>query len=282
MSTMIVGGGRACKFLGCVGMGPLSFVPQNLAFLDTAMDRHIEAEENRRAGNFPDSDDGEITVIAASPDGRTIATCSSVTCKSWKLWDFEHGVEVYSSQGHGDNASCICGRITRVFTRSPAERCPVVGHIANIRSIALSERLVVTGGGDGVFLWHKQTGKPVHRLGSNDLYVHSLQFSPCGTHVAAGCGDSIHMWHAESAQPLWTITDGQCTRTYSIAFSPCGQLLACGQSGRAVNTRDATSGEILRQFVGGHAQSARHVAFHPAGRMVASGLSPRTLKTSSL
>jgi WD40 repeat protein len=143
---------------------------------------------------------GEITVVAWSPDGRTLAT--GARDHRVILWD--------------------------VATARP--RATLLGHTAHIRQIVWrpdGKFLATSDEGDRGFLWEAASGKLRCRLQGLHYQIFDLAWSPDGRSLAGGHGDGeAVVWDGTTGKPRWSLkdVDGQ-----ALAWSPDSRTLATGK-----------------------------------------------------
>ncbi len=170
--------------------------------------------------------------LAASPDGRTLATSGEEGLV--KLWDVATGT-------------------SRTLS----------GHIGPVHQVRFSADGALLGSGDlngEARVWRVATGELVlaekHRG-----FVRTVAFSRDGALFASGGDDkTIHVRRVVGSGPAVVLT-GPEQPVYDLAFSPDGELLAVGSADRAVRVYEWKSGaaRVLRglgatvgrvQFVG--------------------------------
>jgi WD40 repeat protein len=208
--------------------------------------------------------DAAITGLAASPDGRLLATTSAD--QSVKLWDAQSGAPVATLAGH------------TAATWSPAFR-PGGAHLAAAtwtfeRGAGVKGWLHLWDFEKNALLWKAEYGvKPIV----------SLAFHPGGTRFAAGTRDGwvgvfpVDGGGKPAAEVKQAAVDGSYPAVQAAAYAPDGSTLAVAFKDNMVRLYDArTAG--LRHELRGHPRWANAVAFGPGGAWLASGSSDETLR----
>lgn len=199
----------------------------------------------------------ELTTVALSRDGRTLAT--RMGRDGVHVWDVVAG-----------------SRLSEVSTVPGEELAP------RLQEWALSPdgRLVAASfGARFLHLWNTRDG-----TSAGDLPLGTspqcISFSPDGGLLAAGGTDQgARVWEAlqpaagAAAAPSWhpkATLQGVAGEVQAHAYSPAGSLLAVGEAGGAVRLWDLATGE-LRQSLKAHDGRITALAFSRDGRRLASG-----------
>lgn len=165
--------------------------------------------------------------------------------------------------------------------QNPKSPTLLSGHTDYVEALAFSPdgKRLVSGARDGITrLWDVASGEQITTLPLDEpRVIMEIVFSPCGRIIAGGMDNEIRLWCAEQLTPLRTIPQPrENSRTYALAFSPCGGYLASGtwwQKGMekmAIRLWDVATGENIHTFWG-HTTDVQSLAFSPDGTMLASG-----------
>lgn len=199
---------------------------------------------------------GFIESMAFSPDGKVLASTTSVQTS---LWDVQTGREkatLIQDNKEGGRVRCVC------FS-------------ADGKTLALGVHCFEVGK-RGVQLWDVETVKLKTTLQTGEYNVMSVAFSPDGTLIASGeaSGDKgaigkITLWDAKTHMEAFKLM-GHGGGVFSVAFSPDSKTLATSSHDKLVGLWDVSTGQ-RRIFGAGHRFPAWSVAFSPDGKALASG-----------
>jgi WD40 repeat protein len=159
--------------------------------------------------------ENQVTSVAFSPDGKTLATGSSGD-KTVRLW--------------------------HTASRKPLGE-PLQGHGNSVTKVTFSPdgKTLASGSWDKtVRLWdtasHKPLGEP---LRGHEEVVYSVAFSPDGKTLATGSYDkTVRLWDTASRKPLGEPLQGHGKSVATVAFSPDGKTLATGSYDKTVRLWD--------------------------------------------
>ena len=193
----------------------------------------------------------EISSVAFSPDGRTLA--SGGRNSPLQLWDPDTGTLRHTLEGHS----------------------------RGIGSLAFSPdgRTLASNWGNTVHLRDADTGTLRHTLEGHSRGIGSLAFSPDGrTLASASLDNTVHLWDTATYTLRHTL-EGYMAPVRSLAFSPDSRLLASGGTDNVYTRGDAdnfvrlwdTATYTLRHTLPGHKFKIDNLAFSSDGRTLASG-----------
>jgi WD40 repeat protein len=196
----------------------------------------------------PGGHDSAVWGVAASPDGRWLATAShDGTAKLWdaqtlklvRTFEQQEGI-VWSVAFSPDSKYLASGSGTAAIweVETGREFLRFAGHERLVVSLAFHPRqpILASSSLDGtVRLWDITGKQPLGVLHRFDSAVHRLAFRPDGRWLAAACHDQcVAVWefgdHASSSAPRAPdhLLTGHTSAVWAVAFSADGRWLASG------------------------------------------------------
>lgn len=181
--------------------------------------------------SFAPSDGAIVRAIAASPDGRTIATASGDGAV--RLFDADTGRQIAALTGHTKGTTAVAF--------SPDGKAVASG--------SLDETVKV---------WNPDTGDCTATLTGFDGPIRAVAFSPDGKLLAAGECKKLRLWSVGAPGNRLRTLPGHKTDVIGIAFLDGGKTIASVGCDKTVRYWDAGSGKAAGQFAfaaeakGGH------------------------------
>jgi|GEM_PF-2315522 len=176
---------------------------------------------------------GQIKSLAYSSDKSRLATASTASPKTTKIWD-----------------------ITSSEVLSGAEGLTLTGHTGQVLTVAFSPdgKLVATGSADETAkVWDISTalnagsisGEDVLTLTGHTDQILAVAFSPDGKQLTTASADqSVKVWDSVSGQNLRTLS-GHTDQVVAVTYSPDGKQLAIASADQTVKIWDISSDEMV-------------------------------------
>lgn len=280
--------------------GPVSsvaFDPQGLLLASSAHDGTTKiwnVAKGKLRTTLKDSEDqksrmrevsrGHKTRLATavfSPDGAYFATAGDDTTP--KLWDVNAGTlrqvlekkrlattkqNVTALAFQPKTSLLVVGyRMTRaqVWDVEEGKFCrAVAGATKDLAFSPDGSTLVLSSS-----FWDFESGERTGIFEADQGSANCLCFSPDGNYVVTGTATGVHFWLAETGQLERTLSRATAA-VRSLAFSPCGQVIAAGAKDGHVDLWSVADGRNVFRFKA-HATSVEGVAVSPDGAVLATG-----------
>ncbi|WSJ08715.1 caspase family protein [Streptomyces phaeochromogenes] len=230
-----------------------------------------------------------VSDVAFSPDGKTIATS---TIGQVRLWDLS-GSKIKAKEIDPVTPSSGClafspdGKtLARGISNAVEIINPVNGSITkrvymedrDVSSLAFNtnSNMLAIGSSEGaVELWNLSTGKLIRAMNSHSDAVSSVAFSPTGTSIASTASDDDFALVSDPTTGSWT-SRLRTSFPIDLAFSPDGKTLAIASVSHDVRLWDKGTEPPFR-LLAGHTGWVNSVAFSTDGRL-ASGSEDGTVR----
>jgi WD40 repeat protein len=245
--------------------------------------------------------------VAASPDGRLLATCGGGN-PFWRsqkkilpgeaaLWDLTTGTQLRTLRDRdGVTHRNIVTRIAfspdgQLIATGSADgtaklwevatgtcRHTLVGHGEEVLGVAFSpdgKQVATIGSDHNVKLWSVATGQLQHTCTGHTGVAGGLAFVAGSGQLVSVSENEIKIWNASIGTELATLESNQGPY-HSVAMSPDGRLVAVA-AGSLVKLWDRESRQLMRLLTGA-TNTIEHVTFSPDGQYVAGGSKDTTIR----
>jgi WD40 repeat protein len=183
--------------------------------------------------------------MPAVPSSWDVATGKELLRKQVEQANLGHVLRLSPSGEHILMGSAnTAGRLLRVKDGKWTDLDPETSFIHSAE-FSPDSTLLATGAIDGMArLWDTATGKLVQALPGHPGYILSLTFSADGRTLAAGSWRSVRLWEVPGGRRARSRTGSD---VFGMAFSPDGQVLACGCGDSTILLWDVTTGARPRR-----------------------------------
>ena len=121
-----------------------------------------------------------------------------------------------------------------------------------------------------------QSWQPLVHVIKPVMPVHSVAFSPDGSHLASGSDTIVRIWNTTTGE-LEDELEGHTDHVRSVAFSHNGHLIVSGGSDKTIRVWNTATCETT-YMLAGHKAAVMSVAISRNGKFVVSGSEDRTVR----
>lgn len=220
---------------------------------------------------------GRVYAVAASPDGKTLASISSD--KKIKLWDVASRTVRATLPGSdvpfcldGKTFAWAQGKTIRLWDMDAGKECGILrGHTDSVCCLTISAdgKTLASGSCDKtVKLWDLAPGKERASYRGHSSFVGAVAFSPDGNTLASrgyGSDEPINLWDVSMGKKRAAFAVHEWSEG-PLAFSPDGKTLA--SSGASISLLDLPTGTILATLETS-GEGVESLVFSPDGKSLA-------------
>jgi WD40 repeat protein len=234
--------------------------------------------------------EGSVSAVAISPDGRTLATPGDGSSTAAHLWDLQRRARIatlhdkpyarsYGWVRFGPDGQVLVTPLehgVRLWDIRRRSRPATIGARGG-PGVGLSPdgRILATGDGR---LWDLRRRIPLRNRFSPPQGIAAVAIASGGRILAIGAYDkTVRLWDVRRDQQLGILERNLDEVVPAMAFSSDGQLLATGSRDGSVRLWDVQRRSLLATL-SGHTDRVLVVSFSPDGRTLATGGADRTVR----
>ncbi len=194
---------------------------------------------------------GEVSAIALTPDGQTLAGGSFRTIKIWSLKTGELINNI--KDAHADKVTTL--------------------------AISPNGQILVSGSADKTIkIWDIKTGKLSITIPAHEGQVNAIAISPDGQTLASVGSDRLmKLWNIKTGSRILTRIPDKEYGVNALAFSRDGSILVSGSNDGTIRLWNLSTG-IRRQTLEGHTQAVNAIVISPDNQTLASGSEDGTIR----
>jgi len=217
---------------------------------------------------FDISPDGDVGVMAISPDGKLLAVGNSWELQVW-VWRLSDQTLLYTMNMTPPEIS----RIEKSVLNKPVSLSgPGQYYISDLEFSPDSKTLAVTNGFFELSLWDMENGELQKNIKDAGLHV---SYAPDGKRLATWA-HTLLQWQSEDGKLLNTLNQ-HIGRVMALSFMPDGKTLAIGSGDTSIYLRRVSDGALFKRLQGNDGViSSMDVSAD--GTMLISGSANRTIR----
>jgi len=273
------------------GIGDVRVGPDGHTLVTAGIGKDIDVWSLGDIGGWRAPQPGLLFAVAASNDGRWIATVDDTERIQWidatrrvPVWQADEPT-VWDVEFARDRLLSITSRgRVRAWDRRGAswilqDELPARREVHVAVDVAPSRELAAwTAANDRVVVWDLIDDRPRERLsGALEGQSSAVAFSRDGDRLAVGDDSGgVAVWKLGETKPAWVRDEAHDGIVSGLAFSPDGSLVSTAEDGR-IRWWDASTGAAEAEM-GGHDGWVNEVVFSPDGRFMATASDDRTAR----
>ena len=226
-----------------------------------------------------------VEALTFSPDSQVLISGGTQNDATIRRWAVQSGRQVSTTRAQAisiralalsadGNLLASSGGDTgiHVWQHGQYERA-IINHFHPILALVISpdNRVLVSGGLDGLRVWDLAARRPLYTLARFETPTYTLALSADGRTLASGGRQGrIQIWDLRTGDRLATWQVENLDKVTALAFAPDGQTLLAGGDDRLIHLWHWPTGARLRSPLAGHTGEIRALTVHPSGELFAS------------